>query len=107
MSCRSSFSFTITAQPRRRRGTSVWPDYRDYGRDRGRRAVTSMNGDGDDVLAGLRGLQGGELAVEQLLREEGASRGAQPPLKQLAIHPQEDQPRLGPSGQQHVPVAPF
>src|ERR1700736_4950312 len=100
MSCRSSFSFMITASGAgsacaRTLARPLLPgkQYRDDRRDRAGWLVRRDHG--NHPLIRLGRLQGVELGAEQLLREEMTVPGGQPPGEHLAIHGQEDHPGFG------------
>src|SRR5437879_6109801 len=100
MSCRSSFSFMITASgagsARARafaRPLLPGTQYRD---DRCDRADWMVRRDhGNHLLIRLGWLQVVELGAEQLLGEEVTMPGGQPPCEHLAIGGQEDHPGVG------------
>src|SRR5579875_1022024 len=103
MSCRSSFSFIVTARAR----TRVLAG-KQYRHDRVRDSAGGRVGtdDGDRALAGLRQLQGGELAAEQLAGKEMTLADGDPAGQQGGIGGQDDHPCRRASAQQQVPVAP-
>src|SRR5690242_21242229 len=93
MSCRSSLSFIVTA---------LGKQYSDDGVSRRLRVAGGYHG--HHPLVRLGWLQVGELAAEQILGEEVAVPGGQPPDQHLAVRGQEDHPRLRPAVKQQVTV---
>src|SRR5260370_41564193 len=98
MSCGSSFSFMNTAS--RSSGAEgaeasrvVRPQERDDRCDRIGRIVSRGHGH-HPLLVWLGRLEGIELGAEQLRGEEVTVPGGEPPGYHLAIHGQEDHPRL-------------
>src|ERR1039457_6832274 len=99
MSCRSSFSFMITAS--RVAGTRpvlCRTQYREDRRDRGGWIVS--RDDGDHVLLRLGRLEGVELGAEQLPGEEVTVPGGEPPGEHVAVGGQEDPPGLRAAAEQ-------
>src|SRR5580704_19625548 len=107
MSCRSSFSFMITAWRARATGVRIrdGPDNGDDSRDRVLRVAVGRHDDG--VLVGLGRLESVELGAEQLLGKEVPAPGGQPPVHHLAVYGQEDQQRFWAPAEQHVTVGPL
>src|ERR1022692_5136932 len=103
MSCRSSFSFMITAS--RVAGTRpvlCRTQYREDRRDRGGWIVS--RDDGDHVLLRLGRLEGVELGAEQLPGEEVTVPGGEPPGEHVAVGGPAAHPGLRAAAEQQVPV---
>src|ERR1035438_7554057 len=103
MSCRSSFSFMITAS-RVGGARSMLPStqYRDDRCDRG--GWIAGRDDADHVPAGLRRLEGVELGPEQLSGEEVTVPGGEPPGEHVPADGQEDHLGLRAAAEQQVAI---
>src|ERR1035438_7086203 len=103
MSCRSSFSFMITAsRVAGARPALCRTQYREDRRDRGGWIVS--RDDTDHVLVGSGRLEGVELGAEQLLGEEVPVPDGEPSGEHVAIDGQEDHQGLRAAVEQQVPV---